>query len=147
MALRDGDDAILNNYYPFQQYNRIKNHWRQSDPIANISNPQNGMIVSDSDDNKLHHKVSDSLGYDEVLQATESYDISPMFNGVIKNLYSGSLSDPPTKAELNAIFTSPATMGEGWTGLVYDADSGAEQLWLIAVYNNEYWHQKVTKAL
>lgn len=149
MGLEDGDDAVLDNYYPFQQYNRIKNHWRQSDPIANISNPQDGMIVSDEDDDKLYHKVSDSVAYDEVLQETLSNDTTPIFGNLILSQQGGSLSDPPLKAELNTVFgvADPADLGEGWIGFAYDTDSGAEQIWLVQVYNSEYWHQKMTKAL
>jgi len=35
--------------------NHIKNHWRMSDPCTNLTNIQPGMIVSDSDDEKLYH--------------------------------------------------------------------------------------------
>jgi len=129
MAMIDGDDAISGQVESFQQHNRIKNHWRQSDPRANLSNPQNGMIVSDSDDDKLYHKISGAgLGsgapdYDEILQALTSSDISPVFDGVILNIESSDVSDPPTEAELNAIWPTAVA---GFTGYVHDSSSGGK---------------------
>lgn len=35
--------------------NHIKNHWRMADPCTNLTQIQPGMIVSDSDDEKLYH--------------------------------------------------------------------------------------------
>ena len=55
MGLDDGDNAVVNNYFTYREYNSIKNHWRQADPVANLSNEQPGMIVSDSDDELLYH--------------------------------------------------------------------------------------------
>ena len=67
MALRDGDDAINGKFFPFQMYNRFKNFWRQAAPKENISNPQAGMIVNDSNDERLHVKRAADWG--EILQA------------------------------------------------------------------------------
>lgn len=53
--LPTGADAELGDCLAYQQYNRLKDHWRQSDPCANLANIQPGMIVSDSDDEKLYH--------------------------------------------------------------------------------------------
>jgi hypothetical protein len=63
--LKDGDDAINGKFFPFQMYNRFKNWWRQSDPKSNISNPQPGMGVNDSDDERIfNYKASE---YQEIL--------------------------------------------------------------------------------
>ena len=88
MSLSDGDNAIAGRYYPFQQYNRIKNHWRQSDPVANISNPQEGMIVSDDDDDKLYHCVTPWSGgdFDQILQENNSEDAAPLFAALTLSL-------------------------------------------------------------
>jgi hypothetical protein len=68
MALIDGDDAIWGSCYTFEHFNRIKNHWQQAAPQENLTNPQPGMIVSDSDDNRLWHKLV-AAGFAELLQA------------------------------------------------------------------------------
>jgi len=88
MALSDGDNAVAGKYYPFQQYNRIKNSWRQSDPVANISNPQEGMIVSDDDDDKLYHCVTPWSGgdFDQILQENNSEDAEPLFTALTLSL-------------------------------------------------------------
>lgn len=67
MALRDGDDAINGKFFPFQMYNRFKNWWFQAAPKENISNPQAGMTVHDSNDERLH--VKRAAGWGEILQA------------------------------------------------------------------------------
>jgi hypothetical protein len=45
MALSNGTDAVLDDIFSYQQYNRLKNHW----PGASApSDPQNGMVWYDS---------------------------------------------------------------------------------------------------
>jgi len=68
MALIDGDDGVWGSCYTFEHFNRIKNAWQQSAPQINLANPQPGMIVSDSDDNRLWHKLV-AAGFEELLQA------------------------------------------------------------------------------
>jgi len=71
--------------------NYLKNNWRMSDPVSTLSLAKPGMIASDSDDNKLWHRVDVASGYcwqsgapewDEVLQANYSCDTVPKFKGV-----------------------------------------------------------------
>jgi len=71
--------------------NYLKNNWRMSDPVGTLSLAKPGMIASDSDDNKLWHRVDVASGYcwqsgapewDEVLQANYSCDTVPKFKGV-----------------------------------------------------------------
>jgi len=69
MGLEDGDDAAIGQAYPWQDFNNIKNHFQENPaPQVNLSNPQPGMIVSDSDDNRLWHKLV-AAGFEELLQA------------------------------------------------------------------------------
>lgn len=68
MALIDGDDAALGQAYPYQHFNRIKNHFSQDAPQENLANPQPGMVVSDNVDNRLWQKKV-AAGFAEVLQA------------------------------------------------------------------------------
>jgi len=76
MALIDGDQAVLDDPFPYTIYNEIKNHWRDADAPGNI---QPGMIWSDSDDDKLyHHGAAD----EEILQLTRSSDVKPQFAGL-----------------------------------------------------------------
>jgi len=142
----NGTDYTRDQKYTYQDGNEDKNHNRQSDPKDNLSDPQPGMIVSDSDDEKLHHRRADSQAWDEILQATASHDVIPIFSGVILGPYSGAVSDPPTDAELDAIFTSPAALGDGCIVVLFDGGSGG-QAWLIVSDGVSYWHQKLTVAV
>ncbi len=60
MALVDGDNAVPLTRFDYAQQNRLKNNWVQSDPVSNLSNPQQGMIVHDSDDDKIYSRASAS---------------------------------------------------------------------------------------
>lgn len=52
MSLATGEDAVLDDVWSYQQYNRFKNHWVGASAPANAVA---GMIWSDSDDDKLYH--------------------------------------------------------------------------------------------
>lgn len=67
MALIDGDNAEIGQKYPWQHFNRIKNNWRQAAPKTSVTNPQPGMVESDSDDERVYHKRT--AGFGEILQA------------------------------------------------------------------------------
>jgi len=68
MALIDGDDAVNGRAYPYQHFNRIKNNWSQDAPQVNLTAPKSGMIVKDTTDNRLWHKLV-AAGFEEILQA------------------------------------------------------------------------------
>src|SRR3972149_10200567 len=98
MSILTGDDLVLGTFVPYQWLNDIKNHWRASAAPADIVP---GMLFSDSDDDKLYHRVAGSGGdLEEVLQETKSADKSPLFNGVVLDVKTAHVSDPPPAAEL-----------------------------------------------
>lgn len=76
----NGSDYIQDFRYGYEDANEDKNHNRMSDPITNLASPQPGMIVSDSDDEKLYHRLA--AAWDEILQAAESFDVTPSFAGL-----------------------------------------------------------------
>jgi hypothetical protein len=132
MSILTGEDLVLGTFVPFQWLNHVKNNWRG----ATLDDVVPGMIQSNEADDKLYHYIAGSGGAsEEVLQETKSADVSPMFNGVILDVKSADVSDPPTSAELDAAFG--ATPGEGFTGLVQDASS-LGSLWL-ASYSGGWW--------
>lgn len=69
-TLAKGSDSEGGERFGNCEYNDIKNHWRTSDPCANLSDLQPGMIVSDENDDRLY-VVSLVSGCDcsEILQA------------------------------------------------------------------------------
>jgi len=53
--IKKGADMVAGQCMGYQQYNRIKNHWRQADPRTNLDEATAGIIMSDSDSNRLYH--------------------------------------------------------------------------------------------
>lgn len=70
MSLKNGDNFVVGNLPSFEQLNRMKNAWRRADPRNNLSNPQPGMALSDSDNNKRWHTVMKQgvVDFIEILQ-------------------------------------------------------------------------------
>lgn len=58
MALIDGDEFVSGDILSYQQGNRLKDNWVQSDPKANLGSPQEGMLVFDSDDGRVYIRKS-----------------------------------------------------------------------------------------
>lgn len=59
---------------------------------------------------------------------------------------SDNVADPPTDANLDSAFGTPATVGKGFTALV--DDNGAETtVWLCAAIDTTWWYVGLTKAL
>ena len=71
MALKDGDDYNVGDQPAYQAFNRMKNACRRAGPKVDLSNPQPGMALSDSEDNRRYHVVSigGSTTFFEILQA------------------------------------------------------------------------------
>lgn len=83
MGYREGADLVLGFKYPFQHFNRIKNHFPVSNPIVTLFDAVAGMIAHDTDDDKLWHFCGQSPGYDEILQAAFSYNTDVVFNALL----------------------------------------------------------------
>lgn len=116
MGYKEGADLGLDFMYPFQHFNRFKNHWRMVGVIAFMTSAVPGMIVSEAADDRLWHRTGDSLIWDEILQAVESYNAQPIFSALqLDVIETDMISDPPTDAELDALFGgTPAEAGAGW---------------------------------
>jgi len=142
----NGSNYTLDHEYSYQDANEDKNHNRMADPVANLSDPQPGMILSDSDDDRLYHVGIDSAVFDEILQAARSYLAKPIFAGAILGVYSGAVSDPPTDAELDAIFTSPAALGDGVLCVLQDNNS-ISQPWIVFSDGTYYFTTKLNLAV
>lgn len=59
---------------------------------------------------------------------------------------SSAVSDPPTDAELNVIWTSPATVGIGWWTYLQNTVSGTI-LYLIVSDGSNWWYETLTAAI
>ena len=69
-TLSTGADAEGGERFGNCEYNDIKNHWRMSDPCANLTDIQPGMIVSDEDDDRLYvASLVSGCPCSEILQA------------------------------------------------------------------------------
>jgi hypothetical protein len=56
------------------------------------------------------------------------------------------VSSPPTDAELDTAFGTPATVGTGFTALIDDNGAGSA-VYLVASDGTNWWYSSMTKAL
>jgi hypothetical protein len=56
-----------------------------------------------------------------------------------------NVSSPPTDAELDAEFGTPAEVGSGFTALIDDGGA-ATAAYFVAAINSAWWHVSLTKA-
>ena len=80
MGYKEGANLGLDFMYPYQHFNRMKNHWRMSGVVAFMTSAVPGMIASEEDDDTLHHKLEAAATWDEILQAASSHDADPKFH-------------------------------------------------------------------
>lgn len=125
-------------------YNNLKNHWPDDDPLATFTNLQIGMVVHKNTTDQLFHITSDSPGYDEVLQERSSHDADPIFNWLQLTIESADVDDPPTIAQLDAIFGSVGILGEGGHAFLKDTSSGGKML-LILSDGSSYYYRAITE--
>lgn len=58
----DGANYTTGHVFTFEDGNEDKNHNRMADPKTNLTSPQDGMLLSDSEDNEIHHKITKADG-------------------------------------------------------------------------------------
>jgi len=147
MGYKEGANLVLNFKYPFQHFNRIKNHFAISNPIVALSDAVAGMIVHDSDDDKLYHFTGQSPGHDEILQENFSSDAEPVFNALRLGVTSSDVSDPPTAAELIALFGQPWHVGAGWFAFLWDGISASDKYYLVGSDGINWRYMTLTAAV
>ena len=64
--LATGANAESGDWLNFEGYNRLKNHWRMADPRTNLTGVVAGMIVSDSDTERLYHRKA--AAWEQIVQ-------------------------------------------------------------------------------
>ncbi len=74
LTIATGTNAAPDDLFSSATYNKIKNHWIG----GTCTDPQNGMIQSIVAGSKLQHYAG--AAWEEVLQATRSSDVSPVFD-------------------------------------------------------------------
>jgi len=62
------------------------------------------------------------------------------------NAYTTDVSNPPTDAELDAAFGTPAAVGAGFTVLIDDAGGDAND-YLVVSNGTSWWYATLTKAV
>lgn len=77
-----------------------------------------------------------------------SYD--DIYKAFLRSWYpkysTANVSDPPSEAELNTEFGSPAIVGAGFTAIVNDA-GGESTEWLVWSDGTYWWYVEGTKAV
>jgi hypothetical protein len=66
--------------------------------------------------------------------------------GISVQLYTSSVSNPPTKAQLDSVFGNPATLGAGFIGLI-DSNGAQTDVYLCVTTPTNWFYTKLTKAL
>jgi hypothetical protein len=100
MALIDGDDLINGTNVPFQQMNRMKNHFRGATEPPAI---QPGMLFSDSDDEALYHRQAALSKH--ILQET---DCMLYADSKLATLASANMNPGGATPVMTTLYTVPA---------------------------------------
>lgn len=145
---------VLNTGADFEGYedfcetlaNQLKNNWRSSDPLAGFSALQPGMIVSDSDDEHLWHIIDTSPGFDMVLQEVSNQDAEPIFAKLKLEITVSDVSNPPTDAQLDSVFTSPSAFGNEKFAFLKDTNS-AGNIFLVMAYEGVWYVAELAEAV
>lgn len=67
--------------------------------------------------------------------------------GTYMHYSTANVSSPPTDAELDSIFGSPANRPPGFLAIINDAGGGTT-IWLVATAGgNAWWYEQLTRAL
>lgn len=77
--------------------------------------------------------VSGNVGIGTTTPDTELHVVGQIKQSVT----SADVSNPPTDAELDALFTSPATVGDGWT--VYIKDSNSDNFYRVVAMGTQWY--------
>jgi hypothetical protein len=65
--------------------------------------------------------------------------------GIRTQVSTADVASPPTDLQLDTAFGLPATVGDGFIGLVDDAGAG-NAVWLIVALNSKWWYASLTEA-
>ena len=94
---------------------------------------------------EMDTQVFDTGSWIEII-GVKSVDIVTDVTGAPEFAHSDDdVSSPPTKAELTTAFGDPATLEDGYIG-VLDDDGAGTTVYLVAVSSDEFFYQSMTKA-
>ncbi len=102
-------------------------------------NPASGVvfsIASDDTDTLITPESGTELALAGIVKATD---------GVRGKHSTANVTNPPTDAELDSAFGTPATVGAGFTATLDDAGGGTA-MYVVASDGTNWWHTLMTKA-
>lgn len=109
--------------------------------LQSSSHGTKGSVILGIAGTSVYDEVNDFLGI-----GVSDPDTEIETDGDIKQrIVSSNVSNPPTDAELDALFTSPATKGDGWT--VYIDDSDSDNFYQVVVSGSLWFIFTAAKAL
>jgi len=95
---------------------------------------------------------STAIGYgayttasNQIVLGNASVTVVQTSGDIKQRVLSLDVSNPPSAAELNALFTSPATKGDGWT--VYIDDSNSDNFYQVVASGSLWMIFTAAKAL
>jgi len=109
-----------------------------------------GMFI-DSNNNDTDRRFAVLHDGDDFQNATELFNVPE--TGIVNCTFGGvrtihsedNVSAPPTDAQLDSAFGEPATVGEGFIGLI-DDNNAATTAWLCVSLGGSWWTEGLTKA-
>jgi len=89
-----------------------------------------------------HHEIDSRLP-----TPAEKANLEDLINGILElQVDTSNVSNPPTDAQLDTAFGTPATVGTGFTALLDDNGDG-NNVYLVASDGTNWWHVALTKAV
>ncbi len=90
MPLSTGADAVSGERLDYASLNKIKDNWRGAAAPPGVVA---GMLMSRTTTDKLMHQGASTE--EEILQATRSSDVTPVFSGLKLNVVTKAVADSP----------------------------------------------------
>lgn len=93
--------------------------------------------------------ITDNNGTNTIINGTDVSTIGSRYDfnvGLTTIQSTANVSSPPTDAELDAAFGTPATLGRSFIGFVDDASLETD-MWMVTTSDNSWWYSAMTKAV
>ncbi len=137
------------NLHADQSYDGLGWQWIGSTSLSSASFAHIGLVISgsNSDPDETAYfeffRVVEGAGFDQWIPGRDVPQGGTTCDTLA--LDTGNVSNPPTDAELDGLFGTPATVGAGFTRLI--DDNGADSaVYLVASNGTSWWYTAMTKA-
>ena len=106
---------------------------------------EGSLLYSTDDYNASYDEWDGELTIGDEYQVLKSTGTVPEWTSVVEQSVA-DVSSPPTDAELDAAFDTPANLGRGFLATVDDNDADTT-FWLVGTNDASWWYVQMTKAV